>query len=207
VLVLGTFLGQRKENVMARSALLVILFVFSASVYADGLSYNSLTASYGQIDFDDFNADGDSIEFGVSAEVGESFFVFGNYGVAEIDEGIFSADVDSWNAGIGHHMPLSESVDLVSSLSYEYVDISVPGFGSVDDNGIGLGLGLRYAASEQIEIDAGISYIDLGDGGDATSFGAGFLYNFTESFSAGISGNWGDDVTTYNVGARFYFGN
>ena len=193
---------------MLRSALLVILFVFSASTYAEGLSYNSVTASYGQIDFDDFNADGDIISIGFSAEVGESFFVFGDYAVADIEEAGISVDVDMWSAGIGYHMPMSDNVDFVSSLSYEYIDVTLPfGLGSVDDNGFGLGVGIRYAANEQIEIDAGLSYIDLSDGGDGTGVSAAFLYNFTESFTLGVEGDWTDDTTAYSVGARVYFGN
>ena len=193
---------------MLRSAILVILFVFSASVYADGLSYNSVTASYGQIDFDDFNADGDIISIGFSAEVGESFFVFGDYAVADIEEAGISADVDMLSAGIGYHMPMSDNVDFVSSLSYEYIDITLPfGLGSVDDNGFGLGAGIRFAASEQVEIAAGLSYVDLSDGGDETGFSAAFLYNFTESFTVGVEGDWTDDTTAYSLGARIYFGN
>ena len=192
---------------MLRLVLILALFAFSASVYADGFNYNSVTASYGQIDFDNLNADGDSLGTSASAEVGESFFVFGGYGVADISDSVISVDVDSWDVGVGYHMPMSDSVDFVASLSYEYIDISVPGFGSVDDNGIGLGVGLRYAANEQFEIDAGVSYVDFSDGGDDTSFGAGVLYNFTESFSVGVAGDWGDDASAYSIGGRFYFGN
>ena len=193
---------------MARSALLVILFAFSTSVYADGFNYNTVTASYGQIDFDNLNADGDIFGIGASAEVGENFFVFGNYGVSEIDDGVLSVDIDQWNAGIGYHTPISDYVDLVASLSYEYIDLSLPlGLGSIDDNGIGLGLGMRYAANDQLELNAGISYVDLSDSGDETAFSAGILFNFTESFSVGVAGDWSDDVTAYNIGGRFYFGN
>jgi opacity protein-like surface antigen len=191
---------------MLRSTLLVILFAFSGAAFAD-FNYNAVTLAYGQADFDDIDADGDSIGADLSFEVGESFFVFAGYGVADLDDNFGnSADVDSWNAGLGYHMDLSESVDLVTSLSYEYVDISVPGFGSVDDNGIGLGLGLRFAASESIELNAGINYLDYSDGGDDTSFGAGLLYNFNDSFSVGVAGDFGDDVSVYSIGGRFYFG-
>ena len=119
---------------MLRLVLILALFAFSASVYADGFNYNSVTASYGQIDFDNLNADGDSLGISASAEVGESFFVFGGYGVADISDSVISVDVDSWDVGVGYHMPMSDSVDFVASLSYEYIDISVPGFGSVDDH-------------------------------------------------------------------------
>ena len=78
---------------MLRSTLLIILFAFSGSVYADGFSYNSVTASYGQIDFDDLNADGDILSINGSAAIGESFFVFGGFGMADISDNVVSADV------------------------------------------------------------------------------------------------------------------
>lgn len=193
---------------MLRSTLLVILLTLSTAAFAADFNYNAVTLSYGQTEFDDIDADGDSIGADISLEVGESFFVFTGYGVGELDDNFgASVDVDAWAAGLGHHMALSEKVDLVTRLSYQYVDISAPGFGSVDDNGVGIGLGLRMAGSENVEVNIGISYIDLNDSGSDTTFGAGFLYNFTDSFSAGVSGDWADDGYSYGVGARFYFGN
>lgn len=192
---------------MLRSIFLVILMALSASVFADDFSYNSITGSYSQIDFDNLNADGDMLGINGSAEIGESFFIFGSYGMADVDDGIISADIDTLSAGIGYHMPMSDQVDLVGSLSYEYVDISVPGFGSIDDNGFGLGVGLRYQANNEFEINGGIDYVDYGDGGDDTSFSAGFLYDFAENFSVGVEGDWSDDTTAYGIGVRFYFGN
>ncbi|MFT5500280.1 MAG: hypothetical protein ACI88G_000408 [Woeseiaceae bacterium] len=191
---------------MLRSTLLVILFAFSATAIADDFSYSAITLSYGQTELDDLNIDGDSVGLGVNFEVGESFFVFGSYGVGELDDDFGNtADLDQWSAGIGHHYAMSESVDLVTQFSYEYVELSVPGV-SIDDDGFGLGVGLRYAASEKVELNGGLKYVDLNDSGDDTSFGAGALYNFTDSFSMGLSGNWGDDATSYTIGGRFYFG-
>jgi opacity protein-like surface antigen len=191
---------------MLRSTLLVILFAFSATAIADDFSYSAITLSYGQTELDDFDVDGDSIGLGVNFEVGESFFVFGSYGTGELEDNLGNTlDSDTWNAGIGHHYAISESVDLVTQFSYEYIEFSALGI-SADDDGFGLGVGLRYAASEKIELNGGLKYVDLNDSGDDTSFGAGALYNFTDSFSMGLSGNWGDDVTSYSIGGRFYFG-
>lgn len=191
---------------MLRSTLLVILFAFSATAIADDFSYSAVTLTYGQTELDDIDVDGDSIGLGASFEVGESFFVFGNYATGELDDDFGnSADADEWSVGLGHHFALSESVDLVTQLSYEYIELSALGI-SVDDDGFGLGVGLRYAASEKIELNGGVQYVDLNDSGDDTSFGAGALYNFTDSFSMGLSGNWGDDATSYTIGGRFYFG-
>ena len=207
VRIFALFLGK-KENVMLRSILLVILFAFSATVYADGFNYNSVTATYGQIDFDDLSGV-DTDLFGIegSFAVSESFHVFAGYSVGEIEDSVSSVDMDQWNVGLGYNTSLSDRVDLVVGLSYEYIELSAANQISIDDNGIGLSVGLRMAATEKLEVDAGISYVDFSDGGDNTAFGGGVLYNFTESFALGASISFDDDATGYNVGGRFYFGN
>lgn len=192
---------------MLRSAIVVLLFAFSTAICAEDLSYNYVDVSYSQTEFDDFNVDGDSIGIDGSFEINENFFAFASYGTGDLDDGFGnSVDIDELSAGVGYHMPLSGQVDLVTGLSYEYVDLSAPGFGSVDDNGFGLSIGLRFAATEQVELNAGIKYIDLSDSGDDTGFGIGGLYNFTENFSVGLAGSWTDDTSTYGIGGRFNFG-
>ncbi len=192
---------------MLRSILLVILFAFSATVYADGFNYNQVTATYGQIDFDDFSSDSDIFGIDGSFAVSDSFHVFAGYGVGEIEDNISSVDLTTWNAGLGYNTSLSDSIDLVARISYEYIELSAPGLISIDDNGIGLSVGLRMAATDKLEVDAGISYVDFSDGGDNTAFGGGVLYSFTDSFALGASVSFDDDATGYNVGGRFYFGN
>jgi len=192
---------------MLRSILLVILFAFSTAVYADGFNYNSVTASYGQIDFDDFSSDSDLFAIEGSFAVSESFHVFAGYGIGEIEDSVSSVDIDQWNIGLGYNTSLSDKVDLVVGLSYEYIELSAANLISVDDNGIGVNVGLRMAATEKLEVDAGISYVDFSDGGDNTAFGGGVLYSFTETFALGASVSFDDDATGYNVGGRFYFGN
>ena len=192
---------------MLRSILLVILFAFSTAVYADGFNYNSVTATYGQIDFDDFDADGDIFGIEGSFAVSDSFHVFAGYGVGEVEDNISSIDLDQWNIGLGYNMSLSDKIDLVTGLSYEYIELSAANQISVDDNGFGLSVGLRMAATENLEVNAGLSYIDYSDGGDNTAIGGGVLYSFTESFALGASVSFDDDTTGYNVGGRFYFGN
>lgn len=190
---------------MLRSTLFVLLFAFSVSTYADGFSYNSVTLGYGQTEFDDLDIDGDAIGIGGSLALNDSFHAFAGYSMGDLDDDFGnSADFDELSIGFGHHLSLSEQVDLVSEVSYEYVEVSAGGV-SVDDNGFGLGLGLRFAATPQIELDAGISYVDFGDGGDDTGFGAGLLYNINDTFTIGVNGGWTDDTSSYSISGRFYF--
>jgi opacity protein-like surface antigen len=190
-----------------RTIVFALLTVFSAAGYAQGLSYNHVDIGYSQYDIDDVDVDGNVIGFGLSVELNESFYAFGSYGLGDLDGDFgIDADFDQLSIGIGYHMPLSPQLDLVTGLSYEYAEVSVDGFGSVDDNGFGLSVGLRFAASDALELNGGISYVDFGDGGDDTGFGAGALYNFSNNFALGLSASWTDDTSSYGIGGRYYFG-
>lgn len=190
---------------MLRSTVFVLFFAFAVSAYADGFSYDFVTLGYSQTELDDFDIDGDAIGFGGSLALNDSFHVFAGYSMGDLDDDFGnSADFDELSIGLGHHLSLSEQVDLVSSVSYEYVEISSGGV-SVDDTGFGLGVGLRFAATPQLEFDAGLNYVDFGDGGDDTGFGAGLLYNVNDSIAVGVNGSWTDDASSYGIGGRFYF--
>jgi len=201
----STFLGNLEENDMLRSVLLTVLLSFALSANAEDFDYNFFSAGYSRINFDDgnFDVDGDGFGVGGSFEVGESFFLFANYATAGLD---FGVDLDQWDAGVGYHVPMSDAVDFYGTLSYEYAKVSASGFGSADDNGYGLGIGLRAQASDSIELNAGINYVDLGDSGDTTAFSAGGLFSLTDNIDIGLSGSWDDDVSTYTLSGRFYFG-
>lgn len=176
----------------------------SGAAFAQGFDYSFVQASYGQFDFDGADGDGDGFGVGGSVAVSDSFHLFGSYSTAEFD---FGVDMNTLTAGLGYNMPVTDSVDVVASVAYVSAEVDVPGFGSFDDNGYGLGLGLRGMATPAVELHGGLSYVDLGGGSDGeTSFGAGLLYHFSEAFAAGVSGDWGDDVNSYQLNGRFSFG-
>jgi len=188
---------------MFRSTLIILLVALSASARAADFDYNYISLGYGQVDFDNPGVDGDGFGIDGSYAISDDFHVFAGYTAADLDFGI---DATTLSAGIGYNGALSEVVDLVARLSYEYVELDASGFGSVDDNGLGLGVGLRFAASDELELNAGINYIELSDSGNDTGFEAGGLYNLTDAFSLFINGDWSDDSSAYMVGGRFNFG-
>lgn len=189
---------------MLRSTLILLFLALTASASAKEFDYNYLSLSYGIIEFDDTSFDGDGFGLGGSYAINEDFHVFAGYQAVGLDFGI---DATSFGAGLGYHTSLTPVVDLVASVSYQYVDFDAPApFSGGDDNGFGLDLGLRFAASEELELNAGISYVDLSDSGDDTGFGVGGLYSFTDAFALGLSAAWSDDATSYALEGRFYFG-
>jgi hypothetical protein len=189
---------------MRRSCVFAALLSLPAATVAEGLDYSFVQGSYTQVEFDDIDADGDGFGIAGSFAIGDRFAVIAGYEVADYD---FDIESTGFEIGGQFHAPLSDRVDFVSTLSYVSLEVDVPGFGSVDDDGFGVGVGLRGMASPRVELNGGVSYVDFSDGGDDTSFGAGIRYNFTDAVSAGLDGNWGDDASAYGISGRIAFGN
>ena len=183
---------------MLRSTLVILLLTLSASASAEDFDYTFLTAGYGIVNFDAANADGDGFNLGGSYAINSDYHVFFDYQAAGLD---FGVDAKTFSAGFAYNRGLSPQVDFVASLSYEYIEV-----GNADDNGLGLGLGLRFAASDVLELNAGIKLYDLNNSGSDTGFALGALYDVNEQFSVGVSGDWTDDVSTYSRVGRLYFG-
>jgi hypothetical protein len=188
---------------MLRSSLLVLVLVFSAASYAEEFDYSFIDLNYGILEIDDIDVDGDGFGLGGSFAINPDFHVFAGFQTAGLD---FGVDVTTFEAGFGYNTELSPTVDAVAQLSYQYAEVDAPGFNSVDDSGFGLGVGLRFAASDLVEIFAGLEYVDFGDGGDDTGFNLGGFYSFTDAFDLGLSGTWSDDTSLYALTGRFYFG-
>ena len=188
---------------MLRSTLAFLILAFSATAYAEDFDYSFLSLGYGTTDFDDVNIDGDGFTLGGSYAINNRYHLFSSYNASDLD---FNVDATRFSAGFGYNRGLSDVVDLVAGLSYEYFELEGAG-GSIDDSGLGFGVGLRFAANELLELNGGIKHVDLSDSDGDTGFHAGGLYSFTETFSLGLNGNWSDDVSSYTLSGRFYFGN
>lgn len=182
-----------------------MLLVSAAPALAQGFSYNFIEGQYQRVDLDDgfFNVDGDGFGLGGSVELSESWFMFGGYNSTSFD---FGVDLDQLGIGGGWHTPLSPTMDFVASLAYVRLDVG-NSFGSFDDDGIAASIGVRTMISSNVELAGAIEYVELSDSGNDTSLNGSLLYNFTPNFAAGLNVGAGDDIVTYGVGARFYFGN
>ncbi len=188
---------------MKRSFLVLLLLGLSATASAQGFDYNYVQLDYGVIDFANINIDGDGFTLGGSLAINSDAHVFGSYQSADLD---FGVDASTFNLGIGYNTELSPRMDAYARASFEFIELDFPGIGSFDDNGFGFGVGVRFAASDKLELDGGIKYVKYGDAGSDTGIEVGALYNFTEAFTLGLTGDWSDDFFSYNLVARYYFG-
>ena len=109
----------------------------------------------------------------------------------------------SWQAGVGAHLPITDSLDVIGIVSYVSAEVDA-GLLEVDDDGYGAELGLRGRIG-RVELEGSVSYVDLDEGGDDTSAGVDARYYFSDIFAIGVSADTGDDVTTYAIGVRLEF--
>jgi hypothetical protein len=168
------------------------------------LDYNYFELRYvdTELDVGAFDVDGDGFEIGGSLELTPAVHIFANFQTLDFGSGI---DVSAFEIGGGYAMPLRPGADLVARLSYIDGEIDTP-FGDEDDNGFGFSAGLRNMFSPQFEGRAFVNYVDLDESGDEISFEIAGDYFLNEQVALGASLELGDDVTTWTLGARWYFG-
>jgi hypothetical protein len=183
------------------------MLLFAVPSLAADFSYDYIQAGYQEIDIDDdlfsgFDVDGDGYFVGGSFELTENWFVAGGYSSADFD---FGVDLDEITIGAGYHVPLNNNVDFYGMLSLVRAEVSASGFGSSDENGYAAEIGVRGMIGDRFELNGSLAYVDLDEGGDGTAFGAGLLYNFTNTLAAGLALDFDEDVKAYGIGLRFYF--
>lgn len=166
-----------------------------------GFSYNFVELGYVNTEIDNPDIDGDGFGLRGSLAVSKNFHVFTEYADQDFDGNV---DGKTFELGGGLNWALSPNLDLIATISYVRSEVDTP-LGDFDDDGYGLGLGLRGRATGQLELTGGIRYVDLDDSGDNTSLRVGGRYFFTPQFAVGLDLDYDDDATSWVLGARYTF--
>ena len=167
-----------------------------STVKADTDTFSYTYVEAGIADFVD-DADGVTFLVGGSYNFAKNFNFLANFSRTNIDDfnvNGFDIDADSNNfsVGVGFHTPINNKTDFTASLSYLRLSTALStGFGFVsqeldDANGFGAGIGVRFKATDQIELNAGVDYIDVEDESD-TLVNLGVRYHFNNRFSAAVN--------------------
>lgn len=188
---------------ISKAALLAISVAAAGFAHAQNqvMSYTYVEGGYVHTELDDIDVDGDGLGIAGSVALNDMFFVRGSYATLDFDRNV---DLNQFELGLGGHFPLSDTLDIVGSVSYVDAELDF-GPGSADDSGIGLSVGLRGRVAEVFELEAGIDYADLDDSGDETSFVIDGRYYFRPELAVGAGLQTGDDATTFSIGLRYEF--
>lgn len=181
-----------------------LLVMMSAPALAEQPSYDFFQLTWQTVELDDsfIDVDGDGFGLSGSFEVGQDWHIIAGYSDIGLD---FGVDLKEFGIGAGYHTEIAPNTSLFANLLWVNFDVSASGFGSADESGLGASVGIRSNVTDKVELAGSISYVDLGDGADGTSFGVGAWYHFTDAFSLGVVGDFDDDVTALGLGGRFYF--
>lgn len=191
---------MKNLRVMTSAGAVAAMLAAGGAMADDGPKYTYLEGGYGWIDIDGLNEDGDGFNLGGSLGVTDMVFLFVDYADSEFDNNV---DFSLTEVGIGGNFELSPTTDLVGKVAWVSADLDTNGFGSLDEDGYGLSLGVRAMMTPQFELNGGVSYIDIDDADD-TALEIGAVYSFTDVFAVTANASFGDDFTTYGIGIRAY---
>ncbi len=181
--------------------LLVGLTCVPLMAAAESFDYTYLEGGYvsTELDVGPIDVDGDGLGVRGAYAFADDWYAFAGLADQEFD---FNVDGTQFNAGVGWHTPLNETADILAEVSYVSVELD-SGFANADEDGFGLGVGLRARAWENVELEAGIAYVDLDD--SDTSVNLDGRYYLTQKVAVGLGLSFSDDATGWTLGFRAEF--
>lgn len=171
-----------------------------AAVAQDEINYTYIEGGYTNLDLDDVDVDGDGFFLGGSAAIHDNWHIVLDYADTDLDELGVNFDTSLLTAAIGYNVPVADTADFVARLGYKRVDVD--NFG--DDSGFQVEGGFRAQMASQLEGTALIRYWDVDDF-DNTSLVLQGLWEFNEQWSGLVEGDFGNEVTSFRLGARLNF--
>ena len=186
---------------MTLRSLMVALAGLPLLAQAESFNYTSLEAGYvsTELDVGFVNVDGDGLGIRGAYEFADEWYAFAGLADLEFDFGVDGTEIDF---GVGWHNSLSNTADLVAEVSYVRVDLD-SGLASADENGFGLGVGLRAHAWEDVQLEAGIAYVDLDDAETSVAFAG--RYYLTQTVAVGLGLSFSDDADSWSFSFRSEF--
>lgn len=186
-------------KIMKAMAGTLLLAAAPIAAQAEDMNYSYVEAGYAETNLDG-GPTGDG--FGLRGSIGfaENFFAFADY----LDQDFSGVDIDLFSVGLGGHLEIAESVDLVGRFGYLRAEGSAGGF-SADDDGYLVSAGVRARPAQQFELEGNVIYRDLGNGADDTAVAVGGRYYFTDMFAVGAEYEMSDDADTIFAGIRLSF--
>lgn len=165
--------------------------------------YSGVEVSYVDVEFDSGPAslDGNGYRFSGFYQMNSMAFLHGEWEEQDFDFGI---DGTTYEFGAGYRHAMSDSLDFVATASYVHAEIDVAGFG-FDDDGLGLGAGLRAQIAPAFQVEAMLRYVDLDDSGSDTGLDLLGRYYFSDRYAFTLETSLDDDVDTLSFGFRAEF--
>lgn len=166
-------------------------------------NYTSVDFGYVDVEYDVGPASIDGDGFGISGTytVADAFFIGGSFDDYGFDGGV---DAQMIEIGGGYFHPMNETLDFIATFSYIDAELSYSSF-SVDDDGLGIGGGVRASVSDEFEFEAMLDYVDFDKGDSDTGIELRGRYFFSDDFAVTAQIDVGKDIETFRLGIRTQF--
>jgi hypothetical protein len=178
----------------------LLLAAAPLAALAEGMSYSFVSADYIETDIDDIGDKADGFALRGSVGFAQNWFVLAEY----VTQSIQDVDIDNMSVGFGGRYGINENIDVVGKLAYTEIDFSAPG-PDFSDDGYFFEAGLRGRVADAVELEGGLRYTDLSEGGDDTGFYAAGRYHFNATWAIGAEYRSGDDSSSWLAGVRASF--
>jgi opacity protein-like surface antigen len=147
------------------------------------------------------NLDGNGFAIGGAYELNKRVFLLGEWQHQNYD---FGVDGRQYEFGAGYHHPIDRKLDFVGTLTYVDNKIDV-GPGSVSDDALGLGAGVRIRLISSFELDAMLKYVDFDKAGSDTGARLDGRWYFKRRMAFTFGTDTTNDVDALHLGFRAEF--
>ncbi len=177
----------------------VVLAGLTFNAQAADFNYNYIEGAYESYDLDGTDVEADAGRISGSYELNPNLNIIGEYAKGDLENSAGGSDLNFEESAIGieYHTSIAPKTDLTSNIKYINQDVDTVG----DDDGYGIGVGVRHWLMDKVEVGANVDYIDIDDNDD-TRLKVGARYHFNESISAGAGYSTSDekeDVVSGNI--------
>jgi len=165
--------------------------------------YTGIEVSYVDVEYDTGfgTLDGDGYRFSGTYQMNSNAFLHAEWEEQSFD---FGADGTTFEFGAGYRHALSNTLDLVATAAYVNREISAQGL-SADEDGLGLGGGVRAQLAPSFQVEAMLRWVDLDESGSDTGVDLLGRYYFSDRFAFTVETSLDNDVDTLSLGFRAEF--
>lgn len=167
---------------------------------AADFDYTYLEGNYVTGDAGPGNVDGDGFGVRGSYAFNGKANLVADYTTQDFGSGV---DASTFDIGAGAHWAIKADLDFVGEATWVNVKTSTP-FGSGSDDGLGLAGGLRYRATDKLELQGMVHYVDVQNSNTSLDLAGRYYLSKAFSIVGGLLLDNGD--TGWNVGVRAGFG-
>lgn len=179
---------------------------YTAPAGSSILSYGQLEAQYRYTSFKDTKMeDGSGIHASLMTQLFNPFFIHATVDWVSGGGGTKSKDYDfsTIAVGVGGYFALSDRFHVVVEVGGLYSSLSANKESiSFDDGAIYVNPSIRFAATNDLELQAGIT-LTSADNYDSSTFDLGGYYRIFSQMDLGLGASFGDVTNDYHLGVRF----